>query len=252
MFEEDNLLKSYSSLPDNLLTLSNDFSSTKGTSDECSGKSPCKVDTCSSDSCTSYSGCPSDTSCPTKTCSSYCADTPTYYTATYYCYDTDGIFLETSSISIASGAQFTPSSWVPTITNYTYQYISPNPGQHTVTGNESYNVFYAHVACTYNCYDEESNELIAIRKVNITVGAQFTPSAHVPTIDGYSYHYISSDPGQHTVVGDEQYTVYYTPSSSVWIYNGTTWVKAIPWIYNGSEWKRATAWIYNGSNWKQC
>ena len=43
---------------------------------------------------------------------------------------------------------------------------------------------------------------------------------------------------------EPSYTIRY-----VKIYNGSSWVKAIPWIYNGSKWVRAMPWTYNGS-WK--
>lgn len=36
------------------------------------------------------------------------------------------------------------------------------------------------------------------------------------------------------------------------IYNGSSWVNAIPFVYNGSAWKTAIPYIYNGSSWVQC
>lgn len=34
------------------------------------------------------------------------------------------------------------------------------------------------------------------------------------------------------------------------IWNGSTWVNAIPYIYNGSTWVQAIPYVYNGSEWK--
>lgn len=36
------------------------------------------------------------------------------------------------------------------------------------------------------------------------------------------------------------------------IYNGSSWVNAIPFVYNGSAWKTAIPYVYNGSGWVQC
>ena len=36
------------------------------------------------------------------------------------------------------------------------------------------------------------------------------------------------------------------------IYNGSSWVNAIPFVYDGSAWKTAIPYIYNGSGWVQC
>ena len=36
------------------------------------------------------------------------------------------------------------------------------------------------------------------------------------------------------------------------IYNGSSWVNAIPFVYDGSAWKTAIPYVYNGSGWVQC
>ena len=40
--------------------------------------------------------------------------------------------------------------------------------------------------------------------------------------------------------------------ATVKIYNGSSWVNAIPYVYNGSAWKLAIPYVYNGSTWAQC
>ena len=185
-------------------------------------------------------------------------------TCTYYCYDTQGVDLGTSSISISVGGTFTPSSHVPSFAYYNYQGGAPTTS-HTVTGDESYYLTYARIyyTCIYYCYDEESSILIDTRSVSLRAGDGFTPSAHIPSINGYSYDYIYPDPGSesHTVVSNEQYDVYYIPSSSVWIYTGINneydgWQRAIPYIYTSNGWQKARAYIYTGTGpedgWQPC
>lgn len=43
-----------------------------------------------------------------------------------------------------------------------------------------------------------------------------------------------------------------TDAGLVRIYNGSSWVSAIPYVYNGSEWKQCIPYVYNGSEWKIC
>lgn len=43
-----------------------------------------------------------------------------------------------------------------------------------------------------------------------------------------------------------------TPNGTVRIYNGSSWVLAIPYIYNGTEWKQAIPYVHNGTEWKIC
>jgi len=37
----------------------------------------------------------------------------------------------------------------------------------------------------------------------------------------------------------------------VYIYDGSSWRKAIPYIYDGSNWRKAIPYIYDGSSWKK-
>ncbi len=38
-------------------------------------------------------------------------------------------------------------------------------------------------------------------------------------------------------------------TNTVRVYNGSSWVTAVPYVYNGSSWVAASARVYNGSSW---
>lgn len=312
MLEEDNLLKSYSSLPDNLLTLSNDSSSTKGTTSDCSGRGPCSGDSCSADSCTSYSGCPKYTACPKKTCSSYCVDIPVfipgYVTQSNYSWDNSnqnwiyefvGIKNDSSVLQLYIRLTYAPQTTIVDWTNisgsynvnlnqgtsYTWNYrysdVNGNTqlGQSSVINTGTFTPGYIDITSqswndttekweySFSFRPNDSSKLrlfvrtetsAVVDIVDIVYPTQWSSSIYTVSLDpdtAYIWNYSYADPnGTMQLASSNGWRIVTDPaqSSKVWIYNGSSWVKAIPWVYSGSSWKKATAWVYNNNGWKKC
>ena len=60
--------------------------------------------------------------------------------------------------------------------------------------------------------------------------------------------------GNVTWIGSQTLTTGSAPVTNdgkVWIFNGSSWVRAKPYIFTGSSWEPASAYVFNGSQWKK-
>lgn len=76
---------------------------------------------------------------------------------------------------------------------------------------------------------------------NYIVICNFESSAYTSGY-AYSYSYINCTGSKCSYTTDSP--------GVVKIWNGSSWVNAIPYVYNGSSWVKAIPYVYNGSTWK--
>lgn len=150
-----------------------------------------------------------------------------------------------SSTTIADGGSFTANN------NYSFK-LKKSLKQVTLTFN-------------LNVPSGGSGGSVSPSSKQVGIGEQYgplpTPTPY--TKSGYEIIFLGwytaasgGDPvSSTTIIGSSNVTVYAHWQEkqlySIWIFNGTRWLRGIPWVYTGSTWSKGTAYIYNGTDWKK-